>query len=77
MIINTSSIKQMFSYFLLDKQMEGVLFKNGQKSEGEDEEGRENLAKQKHFSSHWLLTLAAGISGGYFPGVSVLSKGYK
>lgn len=57
--------------------MEGVLFKNGQKSEGEDEEGRENLAKQKHFSSHWLLTLAAGISGGYFPGVSVLSKGYK
>lgn len=29
----------MFSYFGLDRQMEGVLLKNGQKQEEEDEEG--------------------------------------
>lgn len=37
----------------------------------------ENLAKQYNFFSNWLLTRAAAISGGYFPGVSMLSKGFK
>lgn len=64
----------MFSYFWLDKQMEGVLFKNGQKQEEEDEEGDGEPGKRSKISfqiGSWAL--AAVMSGGYFPGVSMLS----